>query len=444
MRVDVLSRSDAEWSGVHDGTPNQSRASKNANPNLHGPARPLELQRALTAAKTSRMLARPFMFALQGHVDGLYALARSRTDLSLTASASADGELRLWHVPTQKSRWEVTPEPAAFTRDIDFSYDSQRVMACTDAGIVHSLGVDSDDVVATYRSPAGALASISAHYSDPLFATAGAAVHLWDSSRSLPTHTYALGTDSLHRVRFNPVERSVLVSCAADRSIALYDSRMATPVRRLVLSMRSNDVSWNPLEAYNFTVANDDHNLYTYDMRNLKRARTVHKGHVGAVLCVDYSPTGREFVSGSYDKTVRIFEHTVGRGREVYHTKRMQRVWAVLYSLDASYVTSASDDGDLRIWKALRSRPLRPLLDREKTSVLAGEKLIERYQTVDEVRRIAKKRHVPKFVMHMQNTKKEIEKSEKRKRRNVRRHTKKERREPEVSEKQKNIVRELE
>lgn len=40
----------------------------------------------------------------------------------------------------------------------------------------------------------------------------------------------------------------------------------------------------------------------------------VHMDHVGAVVHVDYSPTGREFVSGSYDKTIRIYEaHKVRR-----------------------------------------------------------------------------------------------------------------------------------
>jgi WD40 repeat protein len=31
--------------------------------------------------------------------------------------------------------------------------------------------------------------------------------------------------------------------------------------------------------------------------------------HVSAVTAIDYSPTGKEFVSGGYDKSVRIFEH---------------------------------------------------------------------------------------------------------------------------------------
>ena len=35
-----------------------------------------------------------------------------------------------------------------------------------------------------------------------------------------------------------------------------------------------------------------------------------------AVMDVDYSPTGREFVAGSYDRSLRIFGHTGGHSRE--------------------------------------------------------------------------------------------------------------------------------
>ena len=40
---------------------------------------------------------------------------------------------------------------------------------------------------------------------------------------------------------------------------------------------------------------------------------------------VDYAPTGKEFVAGSYDKTVRVFPINEGKSREIYHGKRMQK-----------------------------------------------------------------------------------------------------------------------
>ena len=52
-------------------------------------------------------------------------------------------------------------------------------------------------------------------------------------------------------------------------------------------------------------------------MRNLERPFIIHKDHVGAVMSVAYSSTGREFVSGSYDRTLRIWPVQSTRSREV-------------------------------------------------------------------------------------------------------------------------------
>lgn len=84
----------------------------------------------------------------------------------------------------------------------------------------------------------------------------------------------------------------------------------------------------------------------------------VHVDHVGAVIDVDYAPTGKEFVSGSYDKSIRIFEVNKGHSREVYHTKRMQRLTCIAWSFDNKYIISGSDEMNLRIWKAKASEKL--------------------------------------------------------------------------------------
>lgn len=98
--------------------------------------------------------------------------------------------------------------------------------------------------------------------------------------------------------------------------------------------------------------------LYTYDIRKLQTPVNVHMDHVEAVIDIDYSPTGKEFVSGSYDKSIRIFEANKGHSREVYHTKRMQRLTCVGWSLDNKYIISGSDEMNLRVWKAKASEKL--------------------------------------------------------------------------------------
>jgi WD domain, G-beta repeat len=78
-----------------------------------------------------------------------------------------------------------------------------------------------------------------------------------------------------------------------------------------------------------------------------------------AVMDVDFSPTGREFVAASYDRSVRIYPYNSGHSREVYTAKRMQRVFAARFTGDASYIVTGSDDFNMRVWKV---KPLRPAL----------------------------------------------------------------------------------
>lgn len=44
--------------------------------------------------------------------------------------------------------------------------------------------------------------------------------------------------------------------------------------------------------------------------------------------------------------------------REIYHTKRMQRVVCVKWSLDNKYIISGSDEMNIRLWKAFASQKL--------------------------------------------------------------------------------------
>jgi len=271
------------------------------------------------------------------------------------------------------------------------------------------------------------------------FATVGGTVvQIWDHNRSHAIHDFSWGTASPTAVRYNPSEVNLLATAASDRNICLYDIRTQTPIRKTVLRMRTNAICWNPMEAFNFTVANEDHNLYTFDMRKLDNALCVHMDHVSAVMDVDYSPTGREFVTGSYDRTIRIFNNTAGHSREVYHTRRMQRVMNVKFTQDAKFVLSASDDMNVRIWKAKASESLKTLLPRERKKLEYQQKLKQRHAHMPEVKRILRHKHVPKFIMKAKRLKDVMKKSDQRKEDNRRRHKQGG---PNVPERKKSIIR---
>lgn len=155
---------------------------------------------------------------------------------------------------------------------------------------------------------------------------------------------------------------------------------------------------------------------------------------------IDYSPTGQEIVTGSYDRTIRLYNVGQGHSRDCYHTKRMQRVFAVQFSMDSKYILSGSDDGNIRLWKAHASEKLGVNDWREKNKLEYSAKLKERYGHLQEIRRIDKHRRIPKDIKVADARKKEMIAAEKRKEERRRKHLKKGEEVKNVPERQKSIV----
>lgn len=173
-----------------------------------------------------------------------------------------------------------------------------------------------------------------------------------------------------------------------------------------------------------FAVASEDHNLYTFDMRHLSSALQIYKDHVSAIMSVDYSPTGQEIVTGSYDRTLRLWDVKQGNhSRDVYHGSRMQRIFSALYTLDARFVVSGSDDGNIRLWKARASEKLGIHSGKERAMREYGEKLINRWKKTGDVERISKQRNVPKAVKGAQKVKRSMLDAERVKDERRRKHT---------------------
>ena len=267
--------------------------------------------------------------------------------------------------------------------------------------------------------------NIDHHRVKPIFVTSACVVQVWDENRSEPLHTYHWGADTIQAVRMNPVETSIIAAAGSDRTLMLYDIRMNGALRKIILDAKTNAIAWNPMEAFHFTTASEDHQVYTFDMRHLEHGATnVMKDHVSAVLDVDYAPTGQELVSGSYDRSLRIFRVGEGHSRDIYHTKRMQRVFCVKFTMDAAYIVSGSDDANVRLWKAKSWQKLGPLAFRERAALNYGEQLKQRFRHLPEIKRVSRHRHVPKSIYTAANLKRTIQEAEVGRIENERRHRK--------------------
>jgi len=446
MKVRVIHHDESDFV-TRDG--GETMAFLNPDPSLHPFQKEREYVRALNATKMEKMFAKPFIGALQGHTDAVKCMARAHQQIVPLWSGSCDGEIRWWHTGTRKCTRSVRAHKG-FVRGLVSSYDDRFLFSCGDDKTIKQWSAQEFgeqyteplEVLQTFHS-VGMLTAIDHHWERGWLMTTGEVVDVWDVERSHPLHSFEWGCEVVLAGRFNQAERSLFGSCGSDNCVALYDVRQAMPVRKVQLKLRANALAWNPQSPMHFVIGNEDCNCYTFDMRKLNRAVNVHVDHVSPVLDVDFSPTGDEFVTASYDKTVRIYRSTEPTSREVYHGKRMQNVLCCSFSADRTYVFSGSQDGNVRMWKAQASRKVGVITSAEREAELYRDKLKEKYKHLKEIRRIALHKHVPRTIKYQQKERRNMREARTKKEVNRRKHSRPGA-VPEVAIREKPIVQEIE
>ncbi|PHH76151.1 hypothetical protein CDD82_4122 [Ophiocordyceps australis] len=427
MKIKALSRSVSAHQAAGSDIAKQPR---NLDSALHPFERAREYQRALNAVKLERMHAAPFIAQLgRGHVDGVYSIAKDPNSLERFASGSGDGVVKIWDLTDRDQVWHTSAHEN-IVKGMDWTRDQKLLTCAADCTVKlfdpYNTPIESAPLSSWLGD--GAFTSLSHHRSRNAFAAASSTISIYDLER----HTAApevlrwpTSTDTITHVAFSPVETSVLASCSTDRGIVIYDVRTSMPVTKTVLNFATNRVAWSPMEAFNMATASEDHNVYLFDMRKFDRALNILKDHVAAVMDVEFSPTGEELVTASWDRTVRLWTRDSGHSRDSYHTKRMQRVMAARWTPDANYILSGSDDGNVRLWRANASQRQGIKSARQRQALEYNNALVSRYEHMPELRRIKRHRHLPKVIKKAAEIKAEEMKSIKRREENERRHTKK-------------------
>eukprot|EP00792_Barthelona_sp_PAP020_P005304 TRINITY_DN2593_c0_g1_i1.p1 TRINITY_DN2593_c0_g1~~TRINITY_DN2593_c0_g1_i1.p1 ORF type:complete len:469 (+),score=104.38 TRINITY_DN2593_c0_g1_i1:32-1408(+) len=458
MKVKVISRNEKKFQKQNPD--DLQPIFRNYSEDLHPFQAEREYVRALNSTKLDKLFSKPFISQLSLHSDGVFSLAPHPTRLPIFFSGSCDGELYRWNLTTKTVNWTVQAH-SGYVRSICTSYNGAQVVTCSDDGTIKFWNVDQVD---TSISVNGERINNEKGIIKP------ETTLQCDSPKCMaasPTqHLYAVGTDSsvdiygprsteplqklifdsaigCNAVSYSPADPNLLASCLTDRALALYDVRDGQPMHRVIMKNRGNAVAFNPVEPVFFTMANDDGNAYTFDLRKLEKAYSVHKGHENSVMSVAYSPTGKEFVTGSFDRTIRLWKHGSGRSFDIYHSERMQRVFSVAYSQDARFILSGSDDANVRIWKAKANDSLRLLTRQEEERKNYENKLKARFKHVGQLKSIQQNHHLPRYLYNAQKKRAIQHKSQKRKIENKIKHSKPGTVEV-IPEKQKGIVKTIE
>jgi WD40 repeat protein len=81
------------------------------------------------------------------------------------------------------------------------------------------------------------------------------------------------------------------------------------------------------------------------------------KGHSDGIFSVAYSPDGKRIVTGSFDKTAKVWD--VVTGREILTLKgNTLKVLSVIFSPDGKRIVTAGEDTNAKVWDAQTGREL--------------------------------------------------------------------------------------
>jgi DNA-binding beta-propeller fold protein YncE len=116
-----------------------------------------------------------------------------------------------------------------------------------------------------------------------------------------------------------------------------------------------NSVAYSPDGAH-IVSGSRDRTVRVWDAQTGKEL-AVLKGHSNEVNSVAFSPDGAHIASGSFDKTVRVWDAQTGKELAVLEG-HSDWVSSVAFSPDGAHIVSASSDETVRVWDAQTGKEL--------------------------------------------------------------------------------------
>lgn len=356
-----------------------------------------EYIRALNATKLERMFAKPFIAALSHHKEGINKLCKSYTS-TLFASSSYDNKTIVWDLTTRdivfEQNFKEIINGIALNDNMLYVSQGKSIIGC-------NIG-NSNSEMLEFNMPSNILSIDSLN--DNLVAGGSRKLSVFDINRITPKLTYDLN-EVIH-VKFNR-SFEYLMGARTNLSINIFDNRSGKESVKIETE-EPLCMSFNPQKGYMFAVGKEDGNAYLHDLRNPDTPIETYRGHTNSIVSISFNPNGKEIVTGSFDKTIRLFNTNERKPRDCYYNDRMHLVHGAEFSNDGNFVISGSDDSSLRIWKAYAGKKVGPISRAEKVSTEYTTALKEKFRNVGEVSRISKHRFLNSEIKHEMRIKHEM------------------------------------
>ncbi|KAI3939956.1 hypothetical protein MKW98_029732 [Papaver atlanticum] len=127
MKIKCISRAEEDF--TRERSQDLQRVFHNFSPILRPMERAVEYQRALNAVKLDKIFARPFIGAMDGHIDAVSCMAKNPNHLKGIFPGSMDGNICLWDIASRKTVCQFPGHQGA-VRGLSASTDGRVLVSC--------------------------------------------------------------------------------------------------------------------------------------------------------------------------------------------------------------------------------------------------------------------------------------------------------------------------
>ncbi len=325
-----------------------------------------------------------------GHTARVWSVSSAQSQ-PILASSSADQVIKLWHLETGACLNTFTKEEVGRVRALAFSNDGKILATGSDAQGVKLWDVQKGECLQVFEARTSRIWSVAFVPNQSQFVSGGDdnILRLWDVQGNL-IRSFSGHKGRIRSLAVSP-QGDILASASNDRTIKLWHLETGKCLRTLE---GHQDWVWSVIfspcgkklittgddqkvkiwklsgkclrtlelreiwcwamalhpEGNILAIANENANicLWNLETQEPEPVQTL-AGHENRVQTIRFSPDGKLLLSGSHDRTLKVWDWQQG---SLIHTQtsHIEQIRAVAFSPDGKVFASADDEGRINIW----------------------------------------------------------------------------------------------
>ena len=276
-------------------------------------------------------------------------------------SGSVFGHLKLWDIKTGMEIKSFIGGHVKDVKSIAFSPDGRYIVSGDHSGVIKLWDVSAGKEVKNfeaYREIEGLTFSPDGKHVVSLSGSSDQ-ILIWDISTGMKVRTiedndiasFAISPDGRYIATGSGIytkKFGKLWDFYSGRKIKDLTFRKGRDIFGDTVYISSDSLDFSPDGRYVVSSYNIDHEFYLLDVSTDRKVRTF-KGHTDYVNSVAFSPDGKYILSGSRDKTLKLWEVSSGREVRTFEGHK-SHVSSAAFSANGEYAISTSSDSTVRLW----------------------------------------------------------------------------------------------